>query len=233
MIVEPFPDFRLAFGISSVYHLLPPAVSPEPSTGPVRACHPGQPTKSPTSPSGSKPGYWPPGSGSSSPTARPAGAGRGCSARSLAFLAHTRWPGWPRSSTWPSPRGAGRALWDEPSESWVEVPEHLSGTRYVAIPVAGESMLPVMHPGDVVLVELGGEVARDTVVVARLADDGYVVKRVAQARADEIELASLNPEFAPIILPRDDRSIVGRVVMRWCDHDPRPSVRSPEMRLAR
>jgi phage repressor protein C with HTH and peptisase S24 domain len=129
--------------------------------------------------------------------------------------------------------GTGRALWDEPSESWVEVPEHLVGSRYVALAVAGESMVPVMHPGDVVLVELGGEVTRDTVVVARLTDDEYVVKRVARAGSGEIELASLNPSFAPVTLPRGNAAVVGRVVMRWCDHDRATRRAQGEMRLDR
>jgi phage repressor protein C with HTH and peptisase S24 domain len=122
--------------------------------------------------------------------------------------------------------GAGRAIWDEPSERWVSVPDHLSNGRYVALTVAGESMLPVMHPGDVVLVELGAPVARDTVVVARLPDDGYVVKRVARTAVDEIELASLNAAFASLVVPRDERTIVGRVVMRWCAHEVRERARS-------
>jgi hypothetical protein len=37
-------------------------------------------------------------------------------------------------------------------------------------------------------------------------------------RARELELLSLNPEFAPVRIPRDEQSILGTVVLRWCEH---------------
>jgi phage repressor protein C with HTH and peptisase S24 domain len=79
-------------------------------------------------------------------------------------------------------------------------------------------MLPLFHPGDVVLVKLGPVVARDTVIVARLPDDGYVVKRVGRVTRSKVELLSLNPQFAPVTVAREVGAVVGTVVMRWCDH---------------
>ena len=114
--------------------------------------------------------------------------------------------------------GAGRELWDEECESWVAVPPDVGRGRYVALTVSGDSMTPLMHSGDVVLVKLGGVAARDSVVVARRPDDGYVVKRVGRLRPSSVELLSLNPEFPPITVPRTEQSIVGTVVMRWCAH---------------
>lgn len=111
--------------------------------------------------------------------------------------------------------GAGRELWDAECESWVELPSDLPRARYVALRVSGESMAPLMHSGDVVLVQLGTPLARDTVIVARRPGEGYVVKRVGRLRRATIELLSLNPDFPPIIIPRDERLIVGKVVMRW------------------
>jgi phage repressor protein C with HTH and peptisase S24 domain len=66
-------------------------------------------------------------------------------------------------------------------------------------------------------VQLGTPLARDTVIVARRPGEGYVVKRVGRLRRTSIELLSLNPDFPPIIIPRDERLIVGKVVMRWSD----------------
>jgi hypothetical protein len=114
--------------------------------------------------------------------------------------------------------GAGRELWDEECESWVAVPPDVGRGRYVALTVSGDSMTPLMHSGDVVLVKLGGVAARDSVVVARRPDDGYVVKRVGRLRNSSVELLSLNPDFPPISVPRTEQSIVGTVVMRWCAH---------------
>jgi hypothetical protein len=119
--------------------------------------------------------------------------------------------------------GAGRDLWDEPCEQWLELPPDLDvegqGARgFVALTVSGESMLPLLHPGDVVLVRLGPELVRDAVVVARRPDEGYVVKRVDDVGAGLVRLASLNPAFPPVTIPHDERLIVGTVVLRWCGH---------------
>jgi hypothetical protein len=115
--------------------------------------------------------------------------------------------------------GAGRALWDEPCDSWVSIPDELPRGRYVALTVKGDSMLPLLHSGDVVLVKLGPDVVRDTVVVARRPDDGYVVKRVGRVSPAELELMSLNPDFpAPIVVDRSEGTVTGTVVLRWCGH---------------
>jgi phage repressor protein C with HTH and peptisase S24 domain len=88
----------------------------------------------------------------------------------------------------------------------------------VALAISGESMEPLMHPGDVVLVKLGPGIASDTVVVARRPNEGYVVKRVGKIRRTSVELRSLNPDFPPLLIPRRDHLIVGTVLLRWCAH---------------
>jgi SOS-response transcriptional repressor LexA len=75
-----------------------------------------------------------------------------------------------------------------------------------------------MHTGDTVLVRRGGEVKRDTVIVARHPDDGYVCKRVSRVRRASIELASLAPGRPAIAIPRDARLVVGTVMLVWCTH---------------
>jgi SOS-response transcriptional repressor LexA len=114
--------------------------------------------------------------------------------------------------------GVGRELWDEPAESWLELPEDTPAGQYLALKVAGESMAPLMHTGDTVLVRLGADVEPDTVVVARRPDDGYVCKRVGHVRGDAIELVSLGPGRPPITIPRDPQLILGTVLMVWCEH---------------
>ena len=118
--------------------------------------------------------------------------------------------------------GVGRDLWDEPCTAWVELPEEIPQGRYVALTVSGESMEPLLHTGDTILVKVGPAVARDTVIVARHPDDGYVVKRVARVARRTIHLASLNPSFPPVALPRRDDLVVGTVVLRWCAHGASP-----------
>ena len=115
--------------------------------------------------------------------------------------------------------GVGRELWDEPCERWIELPQTLAaGHKYVALTVSGSSMEPALHAGDVVLVSIGASVRRDSMVVARRPEEGYVVKAVGRLSRRAIELRSLNPEFAAFSIPRDDALIVGTVVMRWCAH---------------
>ena len=116
--------------------------------------------------------------------------------------------------------GEGRELWDEECDRWVELPSSLAPGRYLALGVAGDSMLPLLHAGDTILVRLGSEVQRDTIVVARRPDNGYVVKRVGRVQRRSIELLSLNPAYEPLLIPRDGREILGTVIMRWCAHDP-------------
>ena len=114
--------------------------------------------------------------------------------------------------------GVGRALWDEPCDSWIAIPDDLPRGRYVALTVKGDSMLPLLHSDDVVLVRIGSEVARDAIIVARRPDDGYVVKRVGRIAPASIELLSLNPDFEPTLIERSEGTVAGTVVLRWCGH---------------
>ena len=85
--------------------------------------------------------------------------------------------------------GVGRDLWDEPCEQWVRIPDDAPAGSYVSLRVVGESMDPLLHTGDSVLVQVGNAVARDTVVLARVPDAGYVVKRVATGDAGRARAA--------------------------------------------
>lgn len=114
--------------------------------------------------------------------------------------------------------GVGRDLWDEPCDSWIELPEEMSPGRYLGLAVSGDSMEPLMHTGDTILVRIGPEVQSDTVIVARHPENGYVVKRVERLTPTSIHLASLNSGYPPVRIPRDPALIVGTVVMRWCAH---------------
>ena len=115
--------------------------------------------------------------------------------------------------------GEGRALWEEECDRWLRLPPHLAGGRYLALGVAGDSMAPLLHEGDTILVRLGAEAQPGTVVVARRADSDYVVKRVGRVRARAMELLSLNPAYEPMTVRSDANTVLGTVVLRWCPHD--------------
>jgi hypothetical protein len=114
--------------------------------------------------------------------------------------------------------GAGRDLWDESCEVWVRVPDDAPPGQYVSLSVVGESMDPLLHTGDSVLVRVDPNVVRDTVILVRLPDGGYVVKRVGKMTRSRLELLSLNPAFPPISVPREANTVLGTVILRWCPH---------------
>ena len=114
--------------------------------------------------------------------------------------------------------GAGREIWEEPCDTWIELPEQVPSGRYVALPVSGDSMVPLFHAGDLILVRLGETCQSGDVIVARHPDHGYVVKRVGRIGRAKIELTSLNSAYRPMLLRRAEVKIMGTVVVRWCEH---------------
>ena len=74
---------------------------------------------------------------------------------------------------------------------------------------------PVLEPRDVILIKLDGSPKTNDVVVARIPDEGYVVKRVAGMQNGRIELASFNPDYKPIFIDRHRSSILGTVIARF------------------
>ncbi len=110
--------------------------------------------------------------------------------------------------------GSGRELWDEPCEQWVDVPRELAGARRIALTVSGDSMTPALRSGDVILVDTSRRVSVDSVIVARRAEDGYVVKHVTRCGSRVLELSSFNEQYAPFTIERSPGSVVGVVVAR-------------------
>lgn len=117
--------------------------------------------------------------------------------------------------------GAGRELWDEDCVEWVDVPAHLAPGRHLAVRVSGDSMTPLLHDGDTLLVRVGErheQLVSGHIVIARRPDDGYVVKQLGTIGPRELELRSLNPAFPSVRIPRRPGAVLGTVVMRWCAH---------------
>lgn len=110
--------------------------------------------------------------------------------------------------------GTGREIWDDPCERWVELPSVAVGGEHLALTVAGDSMTPCLQSGDVILVSTRRPVRRDCIVVARRAEDGYVVKHVTRCGRMTLELSSFNNEYAPFMIERVPGAIVGVVVAK-------------------
>ena len=115
--------------------------------------------------------------------------------------------------------GTGRELWDAECESAVAVPEMLPRGEYVALTVSGDSMEPLLHSGDLVLVKRSGELKSGSIVVMRDADVGYVVKKVGRIETRSVELVSLNPAYGRRTVRRTRTAVLGTVLLRWCHHE--------------
>jgi Peptidase S24-like len=121
--------------------------------------------------------------------------------------------------------GTGRELLEEPCDTRVALPSGAPPGRYAALRVVGDSMRPLLHSGDVVLVALDARITAGAVVVARHPDHGYVVKRMGRPGAWGTPLGSLNPAYPTLLLPPDSGTVIGRVVLRWCGHArPKPTL---------
>ena len=114
--------------------------------------------------------------------------------------------------------GSGCELWDVECDTTIELSADLPRGPYVALEVTGDSMEPLLHSGDTVLVKLEEKASPGSVVVARDPEHGYVVKEVGRLTAHGIELLSLNPEFPPLRVPHESGAVLGTVVMKWCPH---------------
>ncbi len=115
--------------------------------------------------------------------------------------------------------GIGRELWDEECESWISIPPDTPPGNYVGLKVAGDSMAPLLHPEDIMLVRLGPSVTPGNVVIARLDEDTFVVKRVGRVTGASIELLSVNPAYPSLHVSRAEKRIIGTVVLNWCGHE--------------
>lgn len=111
--------------------------------------------------------------------------------------------------------GDGRALWEQACDRWVALPPGVAAGRHVALGVAGDSMRPLLEPGDTLLVRLDAEPATGALVVARVSGDGYVVKQVGAMTGATIELRSLNPAYRPRRVRRRPGAVLGVVVAWW------------------
>ena len=114
--------------------------------------------------------------------------------------------------------GVGRELWDEPPSAFVELPDEIGDGDYVALAVSGDSMVPLLHTGDTILVERGRDLAADQVIVARHPEHGYLVKRVGRVTPMRVELTSLNTDYPALEIPNDGSLVLGTVILRWCPH---------------
>lgn len=98
------------------------------------------------------------------------------------------------------------------SKSWLRE-QGLAGAQLSAIRVAGDSMEPLLHDGDEILVDRAQRTLRDGIHVVRLGD-ALMVKRLAAAGPGRATLLSQNYAYPPLEVALDELEIVGRVVWK-------------------
>ena len=98
------------------------------------------------------------------------------------------------------------------ANGWLRA-QGLDPNRLSAIAVSGDSMEPTLRDGDEILVDCRNNQLRDGIHVVRVGDS-LLVKRLDLARPDRLGLISDNPAYPRLDLPREEVSIIGRVVWK-------------------
>lgn len=98
------------------------------------------------------------------------------------------------------------------SKGWLRE-QGLANARLSAIRVQGDSMEPLLHDGDEILVDRAQRTLRDGIHVIRLGD-ALMVKRLARAGPGRATLLSQNYAYPPLEVALDELEIVGRVVWK-------------------
>src|SRR5690242_6117838 len=98
------------------------------------------------------------------------------------------------------------------SRTWLRE-QGLAGAELHAIRVQGDSMEPLLHDGDEILVARAQRALRDGIHVVRVGD-ALLVKRLAAAGPGRAMLLSQNYAYPPVEVAHDELEIVGRVVWK-------------------
>jgi phage repressor protein C with HTH and peptisase S24 domain len=98
------------------------------------------------------------------------------------------------------------------SRRWLR-DQGLAGAQLSAIRVEGDSMEPLLHDGDEILVDRAQRSLRDGIHVVRLGD-ALLVKRLAAAGPGRATLLSQNYAYPPVEVSLSELEIVGRVVWK-------------------
>jgi phage repressor protein C with HTH and peptisase S24 domain len=101
------------------------------------------------------------------------------------------------------PVGAG---WDD-----VRVPGVRDPGTY-CLEISGESMAPVMRPGDRVVVSPNEPIRRGDRVVVKTVEGEVMAKELHRINATQVELISVNPDYDDRILPRAQVAWIARIV---------------------
>lgn len=95
-------------------------------------------------------------------------------------------------------------------EGYIDIPADQKGD-YFALRIVGDSMIPNLTPGSIVVVRKQSTVDNATIAVVAVDGENATVKKVYISET-HITLVALNPLYEPIIQPPSNVRILGRVV---------------------
>jgi len=98
-------------------------------------------------------------------------------------------------------------------EGWEEVAfPGMAEEGCYALEITGDSMAPVYRDGDRIVVTPITEPRRGDRVVVKTTDGEVLAKEVARITARTLELASLNPDYAPRVIERKNVAWIARII---------------------
>ena len=119
--------------------------------------------------------------------------------------------------------GSGREINELDIESFLVVPKEQlpNDENCYCIKVVGDSMAPVFSSGDVVAIDFSQNEAallEGAFVACRLGEAEVTVKQLKN-KPNHFHLKAVNPdwedEFGPLLVPKKDGVILGKVVWQW------------------
>ena len=93
----------------------------------------------------------------------------------------------------------------------------VSGEHLAFVSIRGDSMLPTLHDGDRVLVDISRKAVQNEGLYLLQTEDGLMAKRLKPLRKNDLQVTSDNPDYPSWVInakERDNNPVAGRIV--WC-----------------
>ena len=100
--------------------------------------------------------------------------------------------------------GAAVSYEELPAHWQAKVPTTCKGTRAFGLMVEGDSMMPKCEPGDIVTVDPDQDLRNGCLIVAKLKNDGVVLRRFTRIDAMKVRLIAYNPLYPSTEHPLSD-----------------------------
>ncbi|WP_312136742.1 helix-turn-helix transcriptional regulator [Brevundimonas sp.] len=99
------------------------------------------------------------------------------------------------------------------AEGWERTPLPALRDGLISLEIDGDSMLPLYRPGDKVIVDLEDtRVRKGDRIALRTLDGETLAKELGFISHSQVELLSINPDYAPRTLDRKDIQWMARIV---------------------